>query len=631
VENDESIKLTLTHPSSGADYNLGTAGAVTATIVNDDFAAGTDTSLPNVTLGLSSAPAVYESAGQSLVYTFTRTGATTSDLTVTFTAFRDGSTSPSVSTTVSSSQDLEMYNSSTGAFSAAGVSSTSPYRFTNGSGFATSGSTGPNTTTGSISFTSNTGSIVIKAGQTSASITLDPHADTAVENDESIKLTLTHPSSGADYNLGTAGAVTATIVNDDFAAGTDTSLPNVTLGLSSAPAVYESAGQSLVYTFTRSGSTSAPLTVNFTEDGGATYFAADAAHSDFAIATTGASGATLATTSGKNADIASFQKFANLIEDYIHTGAADSTTIPGTTIAANANADASTDVYLYATWARPDMIAGNYDMVTDKVATASGAWDGTGAITRSSTQGSGYYLRLEDMSTDLTNAYTALAAANSDFKGVAPVSTAFMSAVLQGLAIRDPYTETGGSSVSGGKINLWFDDNLHASKYGSYLSGLTLFETITGLDARSLGASDQVAADLGIDAATAVALQKVASATLGFDASLNYTRPGMVQELGTGAAATLASAGAFSFVDPAATQHSVTVQPATGNLGTLTAAVRSDGRVGQVDWLYKAANAVVDPLLHAGEQRVDKFTVSLSDGQGHTVTQEVAVTLVGVV
>jgi len=90
---------------------------------------------------------------------------------------------------------------------------------------------------GYLFFTLNTGGFF--------GITLDPHADTAVESDESIKLTLTHPSSGADYNLGTAGAVTATIVNDDFAAGTDTSLPNVTLGLSSAPAVYESAGQAL--------------------------------------------------------------------------------------------------------------------------------------------------------------------------------------------------------------------------------------------------------------------------------------------------------------------------------------------------------------------------------------------------
>jgi VCBS repeat-containing protein len=626
-EYDETLALKLA--TSGA-YRVGTSGTITTTLLNDDPSGPViNPALPTVTVAANPG-SVAEDGTNNLVYTFTRTGATTGDLTVTFAIDRDGSTSPSVSTAITppTTQDLEMYTTATGVLSTAGGGTTSPYRFTNGGGFATSADTGLNTTTGTVSFTSKTGTIVIKAGQTSASLTMDPHTDTNIESDESIKVTLT----GTTYNIGTAGPVTTTIVNDDFAVGVDTSLPNVTLALSTAASVYENAGQPLVYTFTRSGSTTAPLTVNFNESGTATYFAGDASTSDFGITTTGATGATLVTTSGANADIPGFERYATLIENYIHDGAADGATIPGTTIPANPNADADTDVYLYATWARPDMIAGAIDMITSKTLVTSGpdtgANGGTGAVTPSANQATAYYVNLEAMSADLTNAYTHLATVNPDFVGVAPVSTAFMNAVLEGLAVRDPYTEPSTASVTSGDINLWFDDNLHASKYGSYLAGLTLFETLTGMDARVLGAGDRVASDLGIDAATAVALQGVASATLGFDQSYHWTRPGAVTDLGgTDAAATLATAGAFTFIDPAYTAHMVTVQSQGGNLGTLTASVRSDGHSGQVNWLYTVDNQVVDPLLAAGEQRTDRFTLVLDDGHGHVSTEIVGVNL----
>lgn len=623
-EYDETLALKL---AASAGYRVGTSSAVGTTLLNDDpTAPATNPALATVSLAASPGQ-VTEDGTANLVFTFTRTGPTTSDLVVSFTAFRDGSTSPSVSNTVSASQDLELYNTASGAFSAAGGAGTSPYRFTNGGGFATSADTGAATTTGAVSFTSNTGTITIKAGQTSASITLDPRADSTMEADEGIRLTLAHPSTGTDYNLGTLGAVSGTIVNDDFAAGTDTSLPNVTLGLSSAAGVYENAGQNLVYTFTRSGDTSAALTVNFTADGTATYFAADPAKSDFGIS----GNATLTTTSGANADIGEFQKYATAIENFVHTGAADTTTQPGTTIAGNPNADASTDMYLYATWARPDMVAGAYDMLTSRTLNGAGAYEGTGDISRSDTQATAYYLTLEGMTTDLQSAYANLAAVNPDFVGVAPVGTAFMTAVQNGLSIRDPYTETGGSSVSGGgKINLWHDDNLHASKYGSYLSGLVLFETLTGLDARSLGAGDKVASDLGIDPATAVALQKVASATIGFNQGYQWSAPGKVADLGgTNATATLATAGGFSFADPAFAAHTVSVTPTAGALGTLTAQVRSDGHTGQVNWLYTVGNQTIDPLLTSGQLRHDQFTVTLDDGHGHLSTRLVDITLVG--
>ena len=65
-------------------------------------------------------------------------------------------------------------------------------------------------------------------------------------------------------------------------------------------------------------------------------------------------------------------------------------------------------------------------------------------------------------------------------------------------------------------IDLWWDDNLHASKYGSYLSALTLFGTITGLDPQSIGMYDIAARDLGISQRDAYTLQQIAAGQLGF-------------------------------------------------------------------------------------------------------------------
>lgn len=601
VEYDETLSLALATASS---YRVASTSAVTTTILNDDPSApAPDPSLATVTLATSGS--VLEDSGSNIVFTFTRTGSTTSDLTVTFSLARDGSTSPSVAT--SGAGDFDIYSGS-------------PYRFASGG----------SSTTGTMSFNNNVGTIVIKAGQSTATLTLDPKTDATVENAEGVQLGLRHANPASPiYNLGTQGIVSAAILNDDFAPGTDLTLPSVALGVGSASAMYENAGGSLVYTFTRSGDTSGALTVNFTGTGTATYFEGEAASSDFSYATTGAVAASLETTSGSNADIAAFEQYATLIENYIHTGAADSVSFPSSPIPANPNANAEADIYLYATWARPDMIVGATDMLTEKILVTegpnAGGYEG-GTISDSGIQSPGYYLRLENMTDDLIAAYTHLAEVNPDFEGVAPVSTAFMQAVQSGLAIRDPYTET----PAEGQVNLWFEDNLHASKYGSYLAGLTLFSTLTGLDARVLGAADRVADDLGIDADTAVALQEVAAATLGFDPDLHYTAPGSVRDLGgSGVAALLATAGAYTFVDGTYTSHSVTVQASAGNLGSLEAALRSDGHAGQVNWIYTVDNADVDLLLASGDTRTDTFTLVLDDGHGHTSIEVIGVNLIG--
>ena len=232
------------------------------------------------------------------------------------------------------------------------------------------------------------------------------------------------------------------------------------------------------------------------------------------------------------------------------------------------------------------------------------------------------------MTADLRAAYEGLAAANPIFAGVAPVGAAFLAAVQDGTAMRDPY------APDAGKIDLWWDDNLHASKYGSYLSGLTLFGTLTGLDPRSLGAAEHVASDLGITQAEAAALQNVAAATLGFTLDAHWTAPGQVTELQGGVTGLLATEGSFGFSDSdVADTHTIAVTALTpGSVGTFSAALHTDttgdGTGGSVDWLFTVDNAAV-AFLAPGETRVEHFLVTISDANGGSAQRDIAVTLNG--
>ncbi|NCQ86847.1 MAG: calx-beta domain protein [Microcystis aeruginosa W13-18] len=193
VESNETVALTL---ATGTGYTVGTTTAVTGTITNDDT---------SVTLAVSPT-SVTEDGTANLVYTFTRSGVTTNALTVNY--------------TIGGTATLNTDYTRTG-------------------------------TTNTVTFA---------AGSFTATVIVDPTADTTVESNETVALTL---ATGTGYTVGTTTAVTGTINNDDV------TLPSITLAVSPS-SVTEDGTANLVYTFTRSGVTTNALTVNYTLGGTAT-------------------------------------------------------------------------------------------------------------------------------------------------------------------------------------------------------------------------------------------------------------------------------------------------------------------------------------------------------------------------
>ena len=141
------------------------------------------------------------------------------------------------------------------------------------------------------------------------------------------------------------------------------------------------------------------------------------------------------------------------------------------------------DVRLTATWSR-----------ADQTYRPNGAW---------------YGQSIYQMALDVRKGYDAADAASNLISDVIPVGEAWNRAMAGGLADANPY-----DGIKAGQINLWAPDAYHGSTFGYYLEALTIFGNVTGLDPRSLGADDQVARELGIDARTAGALQQFAAAQL---------------------------------------------------------------------------------------------------------------------
>ncbi len=197
TEPDETAILTVT---PGAGYGIGSANTATGTIIDDDT---------QVTV-VESPATVLEDGAVNLEYTFSRTGVTTSPLSVNFSV---------------------------------GGSAT----------FATD-----YTQTGAASFAAAAGTVTFGVGEATKKVTLDPTVDMVVEPDETAVLTIV---AGAGYAVGSPAAATGTIVNDD----TDVSVVVAPL------TVLEDGAVNLVYTFTRVGVTSGALTVGFGVSGSATF------------------------------------------------------------------------------------------------------------------------------------------------------------------------------------------------------------------------------------------------------------------------------------------------------------------------------------------------------------------------
>ena len=202
VESDETVSLTL---ASGTGYTIGTTTAVTGTITNDDV-------FPTITLAVSPS-SLLEDGTANLIYTFTRTGATANALTVNY-----------------------------------GVAGTATFN-------------NDYTQIGAASFTATTGTITFAAGSSTKTLTIDPTADTTVESNETVAVTL---ATGTGYTVGTTTAVTGTITNDDIAS------PSITLAVSPS-SVTEDGTANLIYTFTRTGATTNALIVNYGVAGTATF------------------------------------------------------------------------------------------------------------------------------------------------------------------------------------------------------------------------------------------------------------------------------------------------------------------------------------------------------------------------
>ena len=197
VEPDETVTLTVT---SGTNYAVGSPSSAIGTITNDDA---------DVSVAVSPG-SVAEDGATNLVYTFTRTGATSGALTVNFSV------------------------GGTAAFP------------------------GDYSQTGADSFSATSGTVTFTAGSPTTAVTVDPAADNTVEPDETVDLTVT---SGTGYNVGTPSSASGTINNDD-----------ADVSVAVAPSsVAEDGATNLVYTFTRTGFTSGALTVNFSVGGTAVF------------------------------------------------------------------------------------------------------------------------------------------------------------------------------------------------------------------------------------------------------------------------------------------------------------------------------------------------------------------------
>lgn len=114
------------------------------------------------------------------------------------------------------------------------------------------------TATSGTDYTGGVATVTIPANATTATITIDPTADSVVESDETVILGI---AAGAGYLVGTPSSATGTILNDDVPAASITVAP---------ASVTEDGPTNLVYTIALDAASASPITVNYTIGGTAT-------------------------------------------------------------------------------------------------------------------------------------------------------------------------------------------------------------------------------------------------------------------------------------------------------------------------------------------------------------------------
>jgi hypothetical protein len=112
--------------------------------------------------------------------------------------------------------------------------------------------------TGAATFVPPNGTVTFADGSLTATVTIDPVADSSVEPDETVVLTVV---AGAGYGVGAPSLASGTITNDDT---------DVSVAVAPSSTAEDGAG-TLVYTFTRTGVTTGALTANFTIGGTADF------------------------------------------------------------------------------------------------------------------------------------------------------------------------------------------------------------------------------------------------------------------------------------------------------------------------------------------------------------------------
>lgn len=111
------------------------------------------------------------------------------------------------------------------------------------------------TATSGTDYTGGVATVVIPAGATTATITINPNVDGTVEPDETVTLTV---AAGTGYTVGVPASATGTILNDD--------VPSITVSVSPA-AVAEDGAPNLIYTFTLNQAAFSAISVNYTIGG----------------------------------------------------------------------------------------------------------------------------------------------------------------------------------------------------------------------------------------------------------------------------------------------------------------------------------------------------------------------------